>query len=403
MTDWTSFRRIEAVFEGEIPDRVPKYEGSIEIKELNPIANGQKNVFAILFFSPEIISMFHDNPNLLSSIENIFLNPRSILGLLGGSIKKLTKIHRDFNYDMFLAGPGVPMVYSNEIFKDFYTEENNLVVRGPGGRLVWRTSPEGAHDRRGFISKPEEWEKYMNLDADHPANWILVKSTVKECKKLDIVPSFLVFGSAAFEDLCNIFGFNVLFKLLIKNKNFMKKIINQLNEYAIKVGEKIVKEGGNYLYISNDVGLKNKSMISPRMFRELFKPAITSFCERMHELGAKVIMHSCGYVMEMLPDLIDCGIDGLHPIEREAGNDIVKIKQQFGSNLVILGNVPIPLLSHGTPQEVKEYVKFLLKNVSKDGGHVFSSSHSVTQWCKLENFLTCHDTIDQYGNYPIQL
>ncbi|MHA1726748.1 MAG: hypothetical protein ACTSXH_18235, partial [Promethearchaeota archaeon] len=94
MNDWNSFRRIEAVFEGEIPDRVPKYEGSIEIKDLNPIVDGQRNVFAILFFSPEIISMFHDNPNLLSSIENIFLNPRSILGLLGGSIKKLTKIHR---------------------------------------------------------------------------------------------------------------------------------------------------------------------------------------------------------------------------------------------------------------------------------------------------------------------
>jgi len=66
-----------------------------------------------------------------------------------------------------------------------------------------------------------------------------------------------------------------------------------------------------------------------------------------------------------------------------------------------MGNVPIPLLTHGTPKEVTEYVKYLLENVSKDGGHVISSSHSVTKWCKLENFLAYSKAVDDYGAYPI--
>lgn len=401
MSDWTSFKRVDVVFNHEIPDKVPKYEGSIEIKDLNPTADGQKSGSAILFFQPDIINTFHEDEEFLASMEDLIIDPRSLRRFTGGKVKKQTRVHREYNYDMFLTGPGVPMVFNYDIFKDFYTEEENKVVRGPEGRLVWRTSPDGAHTRRGFIKKPDEWDKYMNFNADHPANWTLMKSIMKESKKLDIVPVFLVYGCGFFEDLCGIFGFETLFKLLIKNKNFIKKIVKQMSEYSLAVGERVIKEGGKYIYMTNDLGLKGRSIISPKMFREFFKPGIKQFCETIHDVGGKVMMHSCGYVMEMLPEIVECGIDALHPIERAAGNDIVKIKKIYGDNLIIIGNVPIPLMSLGTPQETEDYVKSLLKNVSVDGGHIFSSSHSVTQWCKLKNFLAYHETLEKYGTYPI--
>ena len=403
MTEWNSFSRIEAAFNKEIPDRVPKYEGSIEIKDLNPLADGQKSGGAILFFNPQIIDMFHNKPSLLSTVEEIITNPRALKRFIGLDPKKITRIHREFNYDMFITGAGVPMVFKNEIFNDFYTEENNKVVRWPEGRLVWRTSPEGAHTRNGFLTNPEEWEKYLEFDADHVGNYVLTKSTIEACKKIDIVPMFAAFGSGFFEELCGMFGFVNLFKLLIKDKSFIRSAVKQMSDYSIAVGEKIIEEGGRYLYMTNDIGYKGRSLISPQMFRELFKPGINKFCQKIHAAGGKVLMHSCGFVMNMLPDFVETGIDALHPIEVAAGNDILEIKKKYGKKLTLVGNVPIPLLTHGTSDENYEYVKFLLKNISKDGGHIVSSSHSVTQWCKLENFIAYHKALDDFGAYPIQL
>ncbi len=348
-----------------------------------------------------MISMFQKNPSFFIKI---LQDPRILEKIVGGSFKKATSLHKKFNYDMFMALPGVPMICSFEkIMQDFTIEENNKVIRGPDGRLVWRTSPDGAHTRHGFMQSPEDWEKYMEFDADHRGNYALVKSTVKACKEMSICPFFFLFGSGFFEELCGMFGFETLFKLLIKDKNFIKKAVKEMSEYTISVGEKIIEEGGEYVYMSNDLGLKGTSIISPRMFRELFKPSIKKFCNKIHNCGGKVLMHSCGYVMNLLPDFVEMGIDALHPIEKAAGNDIVDIKKKYGKDLTLIGNVPIPLLSHGTPEEVTEYVKYLLENVSKEGGHIFSSSHSITKWCKLENFLAYSKAVNDFGTYPIKI
>ena len=129
MKEWNSFTRIEAAFNKEISDRVPKYEGTIEIPELNPIANGQRNPRGLLFFNPRMINRFHNDSLLRSSFKDLVSNPRSLRNLAGGSPKKKAKLHLEFNYDMFIAIPGIPMVFKEKIFKDFYTEEDNKVIR----------------------------------------------------------------------------------------------------------------------------------------------------------------------------------------------------------------------------------------------------------------------------------
>jgi uroporphyrinogen decarboxylase len=403
MQEWNSFSRINAVFNHEIPDRVPKYEGSIEIPEINLGPSGQDTCSGLLFFTPEILRMVHRFPFILKILKGLLRHPQMLMPFIKYIPRNVSKVQRKFNYDLFSTVPGVPMVFTENIFKDFYTEEKDKVIRGPGGFLVWRTSPDGAHTRNGFIRSSSEWDKYMEFNYDHPGNWTFTYETIKECKKLDIVPQFAVFGAVAFEELCQIFGFPTFFRLLIKEKAFVKRIVKEMNDFAINIAEKTLERGGKYFYITNDIGFKGRSIISPKMFREFFKPGLKKFCHRVHKYGGKVMMHSCGYVSELIPDFIEAGIDGLHPIERQAGNDIVEIKKKYGKSLVLVGNVPIHLLTHGTPKENYEYVKFLLKNVSKDGGHIISSSHSVTMWCKLKNFLAYTKAVEDFGIYPIKI
>jgi len=403
MKKWNSFSRIEATFNHEIPDRVPKYEGSIEIKELNPVFDGQVNSQALLFFSPQQVSIFHKFPGVISLLKSISKHPRFLHPIASIAPRIITKLPRKFNYDMFVYTSGVPMIANERIFRDFHTEEKNKVIRDRTGRLVWRNSPDGAHMRNGFMQSIEDWDKYMEFDPDHQSNYVLLEAALKTSKKIDMVPILVLWGGVGFEELCGIFGFNQAFKLFIKNKGFIRKIVKQMNDYAIAVAEGILQRGGKYIYFTADLGYKGRSLISPHMFRELFKPGMKKLCRRIHQLGGKVIFHSCGNVVQLLPDFIDAGIDALHPIEKAAGNDIVDFKKKYGKKIVLIGNVPIPLLTHGTPKENYEYVKYLLKNVSKDGGHIISSSHSVTQWCKLKNFYAYYKAVEDFGTYPIKV
>ncbi len=403
MTEWNAKRRVDAVFNREIPDRVPKYEGTIEIPELKPVMNGQEVCSSVLFFSNQQINLFHRHPSFLKMFRKVLNHPSILQPIAQFAPKSISRVQRRFNYDMFTYLPGVPMVFKDALFRDFYTKEKNKVVYGPDRRLVWRTSPDGAHTRHGALQSPSDWNKYIEFDADHPGNHFLVKPTVKECEKLNIVPVFGIFGCGMFEELSQMFGFEMLFKLLIKDKSFVKETVKQMSDYSIAVAEHLIQEGGTYIYMTNDLGFKGRTIISPRMFREFFKPYIEKFCRRVHQLGGKVMMHSCGYVGDLLDDVVETGIDALHPIEKEAGNDIVEIKRKYGKKLILVGNVGIPLMTHGTPKETYDYVKYLLKNVSKDGGHIISSSHSVTQWCKLKNFLAYYKAVEDFGKYPINL
>ena len=403
MKEWNSFTRIEAAFNHQIPDRLPKYEGSIEIPELNPIINGQEAGMGILTFSGKNITLFRNFPVIYSLFKKILKNNQILQPFIKVLPKKISELHRKFNYDMYLTSPGIPMVFTDKIFRDFYAEEENRVIKGPGGYTVWRTSPDGAHTRNGFLRSSVDWEKYLQFDTENSANWFLVKETVKISKKLDIVPVFNIFGACAFEELCQVFGFSTFFRLLIKEKSFIKKILKELSDYAIYTAERVIENGGKYLYLTNDLGYKGRSFISPALFNELFKPMIKKFCYKIHKLDGKIMMHSCGNIMELIPDLIDAGIDALHPIEKAAGNDIVEIKEKFGNKLTLVGNVPIPLLTHGTIKDTSEYVKYLLKNISINGGHIISSSHSITSSCKLNNFLAYYKTLEDMGQYPIKI
>ncbi|MHA1277309.1 MAG: uroporphyrinogen decarboxylase family protein [Candidatus Helarchaeota archaeon] len=398
-----SFARIEAVFNHDIPDRVPKYEISIELQEFNPLIDGQNAPMALLFLTPGMLNFFHKIPSLFHFIKRIIKHPRILQPIGSIGVRIGSKLHRQFNYDIFPYISGIPLIFTEDIFRDFHTEEKKKLITHRSGRLVWKSSAEGAHARYGFMESPSDWDRYMQFDPDHPGNYFLVESAVRASKKLDIVPIFTVFGGAGFEELCGMFGFEKLFRLLFTDKNFIRCAVQDMNDYAIAVAEGILQRGGKYILFTSDLGYTSRSLISPKMFRDFFKPGMKKFCRRVHHLGGRTLFHSCGNLVKLMPDLIATGIDALHPIERTAGNDIVEFKKQYGKNLVLVGNVPIPLLTHGTPKEVVTYVKYLLKNISVDGGHILSSSHSITQWCQVKNFYAYHKAIDTYGRYPITI
>jgi uroporphyrinogen decarboxylase len=126
---------------------------------------------------------------------------------------------------------------------------------------------------------------------------------------------------------------------------------------------------------------------------------IGELCKRR---GIPYLYHSDGVLYDVLQDLIDLGVNGLHPIEPKSMS-IVEVKMRGSGRLAVLGHIQVDTLARGTPADVEKLVKEALQLAAPGGGYAIGSSNSLPEYCRWENYLTMLRTADRYGRYPIAL
>ncbi len=135
-----------------------------------------------------------------------------------------------------------------------------------------------------------------------------------------------------------------------------------------------------------DIAAKGRLLHSPDWLRKEFFPRLERLNYAWHEHGVKCLFHSDGYIMDVIPDLIETGIDGLNPLETVAGMDFREVKRLYGDKLFIAGGIDVSqLLSNGTPEEVKEVCREAIKIGYP--GYFIGSTTELDNGAKLENVL----------------
>ena len=154
------------------------------------------------------------------------------------------------------------------------------------------------------------------------------------------------------------------------------------------------KDNCSIAMIYSDVAYKQRLMFSKRMMRELgFFDDVARICADCHAKGLTVIFHSDGYVMDILPDLVAAGIDGLNPIEKAAGMDIYEIRKMY-PELILVGGVDVThLLPFGTPDEVRRETRRIIDETGSEGRLLIGSSTEMENNIPLENYLAFHDEV----------
>ncbi|HET6452789.1 MAG TPA: uroporphyrinogen decarboxylase family protein, partial [Armatimonadota bacterium] len=161
---------------------------------------------------------------------------------------------------------------------------------------------------------------------------------------------------------------------------------------------------GPIYFIGDDVAYKGATLFSPDFLRRTFIRSLKKCIEPLHAAGIKVVFHSDGYLMEIMDDLLDAGIDGLNPIEPIAGMDIALIKKRYGRNLVLVGNVDCSqVLPLGSVEDVVEATKQCIRDASPGGGHFIGSSSEIVPSTPIANILALYDTVREFGQYPIRV
>lgn len=189
--------------------------------------------------------------------------------------------------------------------------------------------------------------------------------------------------------------------------DFISEIYERQCEIALQNLPKIYKAVGERVQIAwlsgTDFGSQNNCLISPKAFRNLYKPFYKRLNDWIHEnTGWKVFIHTCGSILPLIPDIIEAGFDILNPVQISAANmDPVVLKERFGDKIVFWGGGidTQKVLPFGTPDEVRTQVTHTVRTFGKGGGYVFNPVHNVQANVPIENLLAMYETVRSEGKY----
>jgi uroporphyrinogen decarboxylase len=154
----------------------------------------------------------------------------------------------------------------------------------------------------------------------------------------------------------------------------------------------------------DDLGSQNTTILDPSMLRQMVIPRFRILFSHLKKRlpHVKIFMHSCGAIREIIPDLIDAGLDILNPVQFTAtGMDLKTLKKDFGDTLTFWGGGvdTQSTLNKGNPQQVKDEVKQIIDILGPGGGFVFAPVHNVQDDVSAENFWAMWDTLQEFGKY----
>ncbi len=166
-----------------------------------------------------------------------------------------------------------------------------------------------------------------------------------------------------------------------------------LETFLAAVGDQI-----DVVLFGDDLGMQTGPLISPSMYREFFKPRHRVLWGRAKELAdVKVQLHCCGGVRELLPDLIEAGLDAINPVQTScAGMDPVGLKRDFGADLVLWGGGcdTREVLPYGSPEEVHAHVRQRVRILAPGGGFVFQQVHNILAYVPVENVMAMLEAVN---------
>ena len=169
-------------------------------------------------------------------------------------------------------------------------------------------------------------------------------------------------------------GFERFFLRLVDDPPFVHKLLAKRAEWSIAMCQKAVGLGAEVIVVGDDAAYRDGPMISPGMWREFVLPY---HCQIVESVDVPVLWHSDGNVQQLLPFAIEAGFAGVHGLEPAAGMRLDQIKEQYGSELVLVGNIDIRLLFEADLEAVHIEVDRCVAQGAAGGGYMIATCNSI--------------------------
>jgi len=194
-------------------------------------------------------------------------------------------------------------------------------------------------------------------------------------------------------------GYEAFSTALYEDRALVETILDRYVDWSCEVADRVCRLGYDVYVTTDDMAFKTAPFFSPVIFRELVLPRYRRLREHV---TLPWVIHSDGNLRPFMEDLISLGIAGIHPNEKGA-MDIQDSRRLYGDRLCVLGNVDLNILGMGTPEDVEEEVKTLIREVAPGGGYIATSGNSLAGYVKPENALALSRAVQRHGRYPIRV
>ena len=211
--------------------------------------------------------------------------------------------------------------------------------------------------------------------------------------------------------IIGLFGGNLLEfgQFLYRNDNFFMvlageperahRFLDKLMEMHLRNLERFLSAVGEFIDVilfGDDLGMQSGPQVSPAMYREYFQPRERAMWQMVKQRAPhlKIMLHCCGGVRELLPGLIDAGLDAINPVQITCrGMEAAGLKRDFGSRLTFWGGGcdTRDVLIQGTPAQVTEHVRQQVKIWQPGGGFVFQQVHNILADVPPANIVAMYD------------
>jgi len=255
----------------------------------------------------------------------------------------------------------------------------------------------------------DDLETYPWPDPEDPGRY---RGLAEKAKHLHQMTDYALVASAIgmgiFEQAQALRGIQKFFEDLLINQEFASRLIDKILRIQLSIMDRYLSIVGPYVEMvetSDDYGMQTGPLISPSLYREMLQPAHKRLNRFIKErTDAKIYLHSCGSIADVLNDLLDAGVDVINPVQpRAKGMDSVQLKSRFGDRVVFHGGVDVQqVLPYGTIEEVREEVRQRITAFAAGGGYICAPAHNIQDDVPPENVIAMFESALRYGRYPIK-
>lgn len=194
-------------------------------------------------------------------------------------------------------------------------------------------------------------------------------------------------------------GFEVALHAMAKDPALVEEMATTYTDYLLALLGQAHERGYRFdaIWFWSDLCYKNGLLFSPRSAQRFAVPfwkRIGAFA-RAHDM--KFIWHCDGNVAQLIPLLLEAGLDAIHPLEARAGNDVREYKQRWGDRLTLIGNINADVLATNDRAQIEAEIAAKVPVAARGGGYIYHSDHSIPPTISLESFRFALDCARRYG------
>ena len=321
-----------------------------------------------------------------------------------GHLKSGESMEDHFGYDMQECWP-FQLMADLDFQQQTVREDQDTItyLDGNGATLRRHKHHDTTPEHISFaVESKEEWDELIAPKLKTERRRINFEGYRKAKAQAAAAGRFFVWsGINAFECIHPVCGHEHMLAGMVLDPDWVKEMADTYARITVEMMDILFEEEGypDGIWFYEDMGYKHSPFMSPEMYCKLIQPAHKLTCDYAHSHNLPVIMHSCGFVEPLLPHMIEAGIDCLQVIEIKAGMDLLRIHEQWGDKIALMGGIDVRALYTNDYAVIDAELEAKVPIAKQGYAFMLHSDHSIPRTVDYKTYVHFIEKGLELGKY----